>query len=78
MDLQTKSRQGNDLSCSFVFSDNQFLTDNHMCGVTGEPPTLQLREKHVECEMDNECSEALVGHRGQITELMYHSIDHCP
>ncbi len=50
------------------------------CGVTkaGEPPTLQLGEIHVECESDDECSEALVGHRGQIAELTDYVIDHSP
>ncbi len=42
----------------------------------GKPPTLQLRKIDVECQPDDECSEALVSHRGQITKLIDHMIDH--
>ncbi len=47
------------------------------CGVTGEPRTLQLRQKHVEGKANHERPKALVSHRGQITKSINHSINHC-
>ncbi len=43
---------------------------------TGKPPTLQLWQIHVEREPDHERPKALIGHRGQETELIDYVINH--